>query len=219
MKLLLFPLVFILFFGLISHGEAQGLMDKELDMSIPGTKWDVMGGLHIGAFDCNQTLKYPLSVGATLFGQYIPRVQYPFFLGAELGSFLVKGEEDPDKWGRKINLSFLDFMLYGGYEMKLNAEDKDIPSYALKIALGIPYVQPLGNNSEGPGLNKSSGGIGAGALVFLDLPNRLSLYGTIYRVGKDLDGFGYDDAGNVLPANKLQVTYLYKWGFVWNFIP
>ncbi len=213
---------FILSFVLSSFSGvfAQQTKDNAMDVSpIPGTKWDILGGIHIGAFDCNQTVKYPFSFGASFAVQYTPQIKYPAFLGLSLGGILIKGEEEPDHWGRNIDMSLFDLFMHVGYHLDLN-DGKDMSTnYKLKVALGLPYVDFIQIKSKGPGFQKPSGGIGFGAMVMLDLPNRLSLMGTVYRIGKDLDGFGYSRSGDILEANSHSVSYLYKWGIFWRFTP
>ena len=197
---------------------SQGLTDEKLEQtSIPGTRWEVMGGINIGAFDCNQTVKYPFSFGSILAVQYTPQIKYPAFLGMSAGGFVVKGEEAPEHWGRKVNMSMFDIFMYAGYRFDLSSGDEETGKYGLKVALGLPYVDFLQIKSTGPGYQKPTGGIGAGALFMLDLPKRLSLFGTVYRMGKDLDGFGYTEQGDVLEGNTKAASYIYKWGILWRF--
>jgi hypothetical protein len=165
------------------------------------------GGLHFGAFDCNQTNKYPINVGV-LFMSHYQKANSPWFFGGEVGVAKVNGSEEENNYGRTTSMYIGNITLLGGYNFG-----------SLKLAVGIPYYTPISVSSEGTGFVEPSGGVGVAGYGFYKLPNRLSLFGSMSRIGKDLDGFGNINEDLRASGNTEQATYIYKLGFLWNFIP
>lgn len=178
-------------------------------------KWDIEGGIHSGVFDCNQTNKYPVNFGASFHILYYPEKSLPWFGGLDLGAFYVSGTEDPERYGRSIKSLFASATIMAGYEYRANtSRNTDL---VMRFAAGLPYVAPLTSSSSGDGFLESGSGLGISLHGAVDLPNRLTLFGTFIRLSTDLDGFGYENDETIHPANEHQVTYIAKIGVAWNF--
>ena len=199
---------------MIAQGIDEDAPPSKEDFWIP--RWDVAGGVHYGIFDCNQTNKYPVNFGAALMVNYFPNKENPWFGGVQLGSFYVSGEEDFQKYGREIKMLMGDLFLYAGYELPMSV---GMNEWRLRGAIGLPIVEHISINSAGLGYVEPETGIGFGLMGALDLPNRLSIFTSAYRINKDMDGFGHTDAGAIIEGNEKQVTYVFKLGVAWNFIP
>ena len=84
----------------------------------------------------------------------------------------------------------------------------------------MPYVDHIKTASLGKGFSKPERSLGLGFMGVLNLPNRVSLFGSLYRLNKDLDGFGNTEDGNaIIAGNKSAVTYIYKFGIMWRILP
>ena len=60
------------------------------DERLVGDNYELAAGIHLGAFDCNQTTKYPYNFGAIVHYNYIPDVTQNWFFGTEVGAFLLE---------------------------------------------------------------------------------------------------------------------------------
>jgi len=180
-------------------------------------RFDVQGGFHFGVYDGNQTFKYPLAFGTSWLVNYYPDRDHSWYLGAELGGFYVSAMEDDAKWGRDYKTIYADIFPYFGYEFQFGQATSDL--FTMRVSLGLPYVSPIQDTSEGPGYEEPEGSLGYGIMTSIDLPNRLALFTSIFRMNSDLDGFGHDLNGEIIAGNEHQVAYIYKIGLAWNFIP
>ena len=196
------------------NGDIESTFEERIN------RLDLYGGLHTGAFDCNQTNKYPYNFGANLLLQFTPNINIPWFVGLEIGSFVVKGEEAPDNYGRKTNLTLINGFLHVGYEFELTQASETSKAISMRMALGLPYVDHLKTASVGIGFLEPDRSLGIGFLGMINLPNKVSLFGSLYRLNRDLDGFGNVENGSgVVAGNKSDVTYIYKFGIMWRILP
>ncbi|MEZ4908459.1 MAG: hypothetical protein R2771_12645 [Saprospiraceae bacterium] len=226
MKKLLF--LAILLFGFFEFNAQSSYLSK--DERLVGDNFELAGGVHIGAFDCNQTTKYPYNLGAVFQFNYIPDVTQNWFFGTEIGAFYASGKADD--YDRKIKDAILDFSFYPGLSFPLGSSylSEDNPTVRLKkmvharkfrIGAGFTIAVPLSVASEGVGVNTDivKAGFGFSLRTSFDLGDRLSLFANASRIGKDLDGLGFVSSTSSEPvlANEHNVTYYYKLGVVWYF--
>ena len=219
-----------MFFAFSGNISAQhGMLTSKND--IIGEASEFFIGLHSGIFDANQTGRYPYNIGVVVKYNYIPNVTKRLFLGSELGVFYVTS--DKDDLFRKLQATFLDMTFYPGYSIplgtKIRVQDnasirvkKFSQARKFKIGMGFTVIVPLKVSSTGATTNNSEAvksGIGVSLRTSFDLPNRVSLFASVTRIGRDLDGFGVHP-GSIEPhaGNLHDVSYYLKVGFSWNFL-
>lgn len=228
-RIILIITVFVITLSFGSLSAQEGMLTSE--ETLIGESSDFFIGLHTGIFDCNQTVKYPYNFGAIAQYNYIPDVSKKWFFGGELGVFYVSGKEDA--LDRKTKLALADITVYPGISFpissKINPDDnaalrlkKLANSRRVRVGLGFTAVLPLLKKSEGHGVNIDGikPGIGFSLRTSYDLPNRMTLFLNITRIGRDLDGFAYKSSTSLERSNgnKHDESYYYKIGFMWNFI-
>jgi len=188
-------------------------------------------GLHSGIFDCNQSVTYPFNIGVVAQYNYIPDVSGKWFFGSELGTFYTASGED--KLHRKTKLAIMDISIYPGISFPINAKitsddnkvlrlKKLAQARKFRVALGLAIAIPLMKKSEGPGVNLDAikPGLGVTLRTSYDLPNRLTLFWNVTRIGRDLDGYAYKSptSNERSNGNKHNLSYFHKIGVLWNFL-
>jgi hypothetical protein len=190
-------------------------------------------GIHTGAFDCNQTVKYPYNIGVVGQYNYVPDVSKNWYFGAELGAFYTQGKEKADNYGRSVKSALADLTIYPGLSFPLSSEfasednavlrlKKMAQARKFRVGLGFTVVMPLIKKSEGVGVNVDAvkAGFGFSMRTSYDLPNRLTLFANASRIGRDLDGLGFVSSTSTekVAGNESKVSYYYKLGVLWNFV-
>lgn len=226
-----FVLLVILSFLYFSLSAQQGMLVADENLNGEGSDYSL--GIHTGAFDCNQTVKYPYTIGVLGQYNYVPDVSKNWYFGAELGAFYTQGKEKDDKYGRLVKAAFADLTIYPGLSFPLGSEfaEEDNAVLRLKkmaqarkfrIGLGFTVAMPLIKKSEGVGVNVDpiKAGFGFSLRTSYDLPNRLTLFANATRIGRDLDGLGFVNSTSTerIAANEHKVSYYYKLGILWNFL-
>jgi len=223
-KELTFKIVFIniILLMFVSTFYAQGdVITKE--EKLVGSSSDFSIGIHSGIFDCNQTYKYPYNVGAFLQYNYTPNVMKNWFVGAEAGAFFTQGS--PDDYNRETNLFVGHVSLYPGYSITLDKKEypeeldfeSKINARKLKFAAGLTLGMPLKvSDSNGVSADNAKIGFGFTGMVLFDVTSKLSVLGSMTRVGADMDGKGYTTSGEVLEGNNNKASYWYKVGLSYN---
>jgi len=191
-----------------------------------GESIDLAAGIHTGFFNSNHA-GLPFNIGIIGQFNYTPDVRNNWFLGIESGFFYTTSGED--KYYRKTNDVFIDFSIYPGIIIKFKSKAHsgkkekldDIKTLRkLKIGLGLTVTGPIRKRSEGSRVNNDAikPGFGFSLRTSYDLKYRLSLYGSIARINRDLDGYSNENSGSIHPSddNKYNVTYIYKLGILWT---
>ena len=188
-------------------------------------------GVHSGIFDSNQSVTFPFNVGVVAQFNYIPDVSKKFYLGVEGGTFFTRSQ--PDKLGRITNLVFSDITVYPGLSFpvktKVNNDDnyiskvkKRVEARKFRVAPGFVVIIPVHKQSSGAGVNNESITTTWGVALRMSyhMKNRLSLFGNIMRIGKDLDGYAYkgSDTMERSNGNKHDVTYIFKAGVMYKIL-
>jgi len=222
---------FVLLFIFPTVNAQQGMLISE--ETLLGEASDFSIGIHTGAFDCNQTVKYPYNIGVVGQYNYTPDVSKNWFFGAELGAFYTQGNEKADNWGRKVKGAFADITVYPGLSFPIGTSfaEEDNATLRLKklaqarkfrIGLGFTVALPLIKKSEGVGVNLDpvKAGFGFSLRTSYDLPNRLTIFANGTRIGRDLDGLGFvnNTSTERIAGNLKKVSYYYKIGVLWNFV-
>lgn len=191
---------------------------------------EIFIGVHSGFFDSNQhSIAY--NIGVISKYHYIPYESGRWFLGGELGMFYASSKID--KLDRNTKVGIVDISVYPGYSIPIgiNIKPDDTVSKRykklasarkLRFGLGLAIAIPVLKRSEGGGvnLNEIKPYIGFSLKSSYDLHNRISLFGSVTRIGRDLDGFAYrsETSPERSNGNKHDVTYYFKFGVIWNFI-
>jgi hypothetical protein len=222
---------FVLSFIFPAVNAQQGMLTAE--ETLLGEASDFSLGIHTGAFDCNQTVKYPYNIGVVGQYNYTPDVSKNWFFGAELGAFYTQGNEKSDNYGRKVKGAFADITVYPGLSFPIGTSfaEEDNATLRLKklaqarkfrIGLGFTVALPLIKKSEGVGVNLDpvKAGFGFSLRTSYDLPNRLTIFANGTRIGSDLDGLGFvnNTSTERIAGNEKKVSYYYKIGVLWNFV-
>ncbi|HHH54649.1 MAG TPA: hypothetical protein ENK91_13390 [Bacteroidetes bacterium] len=226
-KLSILTAVFFMVFIYNAYGQ-QGMLTSEENLI--GESQDFMIGIHTGAFDCNQSVKYPYAIGVVGQYNYVPDITEKFFFGGEAGLFYTGSGED--KLTRKTRLVLGDITVYPGlsfpFGANITADDnatmrlkKLAQARRIRVGLGFTASFPIVKKSEGPGVNldQVKPGVGFSLRSSIDLPNRLTLFLNATRIGRDLDGYAYKgQTAERSDGNKSNVSYYYKLGVMWNFL-
>lgn len=224
----IFSFLVIMAFMPWSLKAQHGMLTSEEELIGEASEFFI--GLHTGIFDCNQSVKYPFNIGMVAQYNYLPDVSGKWFFGAELGAFYTASGED--KLNRRTKLGLVDISIYPGISFPVNAnitsDDNNIlrrkklaQARKLRFALGFVVAIPVKKASEGPGVNLDAikPGLGLTLRSSYDLPNRLTLFLNITRIGRDLDGYAYKSpvSNERSNGNKHDLSYYYKLGVLWNF--
>ena len=204
--------------------SAQGdLLTRE--EKLIGSSSDFLIGLHSGIFDCNQDYNYPYNLGIVGQYNYTPNVLKNWFMGAEIGAFFAQNGLDGNN--REMGTLISHLSIYPGISFDLNKreypEEEDLSqklkSKKLKFAVGVTLGVPIKTFSTGIHYDPDNAktGIGFTAMSIFEMSPRLSFFGSITRVGADMDGFGYyPESGDLFEGNKHKLSYWAKIGLAYN---
>ena len=223
----IFSLIGIVIIIPLSSIAQKGMLTSEEELI--GETSEFSFGLHTGIFDCNQSYNYPFNIGVVAQYHYVPDISKKMFFGTEMGIFYTTGRED--KLNRKTKLTIMDISVFPGLSFPINSKitsnDNSLTrmkklSKARKIsfALGLALAIPLQKKSEGHGVNINAikPGLGLTLRTSYDMPNRLMVFLSATRIGRDLDGYAYQSSTSNVRSNgnKHNATYYYKFGILWN---
>lgn len=222
-KILFIPIIILILFSLNSNAQRATSIYKN---NLKGESIEISGGIHTGVFDSNHA-GIPFNIGIVSQFKYIPNIEKRWFIGVEGGLFYARS--GIDKYNRQTNDVFVDFSIFPGVKILLKK-----PKYKndtkktkvlkkgkfIKVGVGFTVTTPLRKRSSGSRVNTDAikPGLGISLRTSYDLKNRLSLFGIINRVGRDLDGYSNKDTSSIKPSddNKHSVTYVFKLGVLWS---
>ncbi len=211
--------------SLLGQGYANnmnGVFEESIDFSI---------GLHTGFFDSNQSLAFPYNIGMLAQFDYTPNISKKLYLGTEAGMFFTASSKD--KLGRETRVVIADISIYPGLSFPIHSnispDDKIMTKIRklrkmrkFKVGFGVNIAIPVQKRSAGNGVNNNAikTGIGLTLRTSYDLPNRMSLFANLTRISRDLDGYAYknDSSMERSNGNRHNATYIFKLGFIWNFL-
>lgn len=224
---LIINIIFIFLVAILSSNAQQKYI---VNNNIDGESSDFLIGIHTGLFDSNQhTTAY--NIGVVSKYNYIPYSSGRWFLGSELGMFYATSKADD--LNRSTKVGIVDISIFPGYSIpirvNLKSDDSISKKYKklenarkLRFGLGLAVSIPIFKRSEGGGVNvdEIKPYFGLSAKSSLDLNYRISLFGTITRIGRDMDGLAYksETSTDRSNGNDHDVTYYFKFGVLWNFI-
>jgi len=208
----------------VSTTIAQGdMMTRE--EKLVGSSTDFSVGIHSGIFDCNQEYDYPFNIGLVGQYNYTPNVMKNWFIGGEAGVFFTQSPEDGNF--REMGAIVGHVSLFPGYS--INLDKKEFPeeddfnsklnSKKLNLGLGLTLGVPIKTYSSGSTYHEDNADTGFGFSGFMsyDVSRKLNIFGSVSRVGADMDGFGYDpETDDRTIGNDYKVSYWGKIGIAYN---